>query len=53
MSVVETGAQFFRYLDRVGMEPSFSEFVNKFGYEGERAQLVYEYVLQLRKVLWT
>lgn len=52
MSTAETAAQFFRYLDQAGMGPSFSEFVNGFGYEGEDGKLVYEYVLQLRAVLW-
>ncbi|MFE1573751.1 hypothetical protein ACFIQG_18315 [Comamonas odontotermitis] len=52
MSVAETAAQFFRYLDNVGMGPSFSEFVNGFGYEGDQQKLVYECVLQVRGVLW-
>ena len=52
ISVAETAAHFFRYLDNVGMGPSFSEFVNGFGYEGEQQKLVYEYVLQVRGVLW-
>ena len=52
LSVVETAAQFFRYLDQAGMAPSFSEFVNRFGYEGEQANLVYERVLLVRKVIW-
>lgn len=52
MSVAETAAQFFRYLDKAEMGPSFSEFVNGFGYEAEDGKLVYEYVLQIRQVLW-
>lgn len=52
MSVAETAAQFFRYLNTVDMGPSFSEFVNGFGYEGEQQKLVYEYILQVRGVLW-
>lgn len=52
MSVAETAAQFFRYLDQAGMEPSYSEFVNGFGYEENDGKLVYEYVLQIRGVLW-
>ena len=52
MSTAETAAQFFRYLDQAGMGPSFSEFVNGFGYEGEGCKLVYECVLQVRAVLW-
>lgn len=52
MFTAETAAQFFRYLDQAGMGPSFSEFVNGFGYEGEDGKLVYEYVLHIRAVLW-
>ena len=52
LAVAETAAEFFRYLDKAGMEPSFQEFVDGFGYQDEAATLVYEYVLQLRKVLW-
>lgn len=52
MSVAETAAQFFRYLDKAGMGPSFSEFVNGFGYEEDDGKLVYEFVLQIRGVLW-
>lgn len=52
LSVVEIAAEFSRYLDTVGMGPSFSEFVNGFGYEGEQQKLVYEYVLKVRGVLW-
>jgi hypothetical protein len=52
LAVAETAAGFFRYLDKAGMEPSFQEFVGGFGYQDEAATLVYEYVLQLRKVLW-
>ncbi len=52
LRTAETAALFFRYLDRAGMEPSFSEFVNSFGYQGGDAGLVYEFVLCMRKALW-
>lgn len=52
LSTAETAALFFRYLDRAGMEPSFSEFVNSFGYQGGDARLVYELVLGIRMALW-
>lgn len=52
MSVAETAAQFFRYLDQAGMHPSFSEFVNGFGYEEEDGKRVYDLVIQIREVLW-
>lgn len=52
MSVAETAAQFFRYLDQAGMNPSFSEFVNGFGYEEKDGKRVYDLVIQIREVLW-
>lgn len=52
MSVAETAAQFFRYLDQAGMGPSFSEFVNGFGYEEKDGKRVYDLVIQIREVLW-
>lgn len=52
MSVAETAAQFFRYLNQAGMNPSFSEFVNSFGYEEEDGKRVYDLVIQIREVLW-
>lgn len=52
LHVAETAVRFFRYLSEAGMAPSFSEFVNNFGYQERDGRMVYEYVLALRQVLW-
>lgn len=51
LNVLEVSLQFEGWLQKNDLTPSFSDFVNQFGYQGSDARIMYEQYLKVSEAL--